>query len=45
MLVYEDDADVLPQLGVLLEGRLDLLRVGLVVNDEEVSLAIGHMLE
>lgn len=44
MLVYEDDANVLPRLRVLLKGLLDLARLGLVVDDEEVPLSGGHML-
>lgn len=47
MLVYEDDPDVLSLLRILLKGLLDLSRVGLAVDDEEVPLrcgASGHML-
>lgn len=48
MLVDQDDADVLPRLRVLLKRLLDLSRLGLSVDDEEVPLGVragGHMLE
>lgn len=47
MLVYEDDSDILPRLRILLKHILNLSRIGLAVNDEEVPLwrwAGGHML-
>lgn len=47
VLVYEDDSDILPRLRILLKGLLDLSRVGLAVDNEEVPLrrgAGGHML-
>lgn len=47
VLVYQDDANVLPRLCVFLERLLDLVRVGLIVDDEEVPLRVragGHML-
>jgi len=41
MLVYQQDANILPLAGELLKGALDGRGLGLLIHDEVVFLAVG----
>jgi hypothetical protein len=43
MLIYEDDANVLPLGGELVKGAFDGRGLGLLVDDEVVLLTVGRV--